>query len=62
MHYLYSGMNFIDVWDAAKYCLNLLLSQDRSTHLSLFFQWMLEKLKIKVNMGNTLLYNMKNQE
>lgn len=49
-HYLYSGVNLVDVWDAAKYCLHFFLGQDGSAHLPLFFQWKLEKLWIKTDM------------
>lgn len=45
--YLYSGVNVVDVGDAAKYRLNFFWGQNGAAHLSLFFQWKLEKLQIK---------------
>lgn len=46
-HYLYPGVNLVDVRDAAKYRLHFLLGQDWSAYLPLFFQWKLEELHMK---------------
>lgn len=43
--HLYSGVYFINVWDAAKDGLNLFLCQDGASDLPFFLQWIFEKLK-----------------
>lgn len=42
--YLYPGVHIVDVWDAAKDGLDLLLCQDGPSHLSLLLQRVLEEL------------------
>lgn len=43
--HLNSGVNVIDVRDAAKYGLDFFLCQDGSPNLPLFLKWKLEKLQ-----------------
>lgn len=49
--HLYSGVNVIDVWDAAKYGLDFFLGQNGSPNLPLFLQWKLEKLQKETDMA-----------
>lgn len=39
---LYFSVHIKDVWNAAKYGLNLFLSKDRSSKLPFLFQWNLK--------------------
>lgn len=56
--YLYLGVNLVDVWDATKNGLNFFLSQDRSSNLPLFFQWILEKLETKFKISQVQEYSL----